>query len=144
MPPDDRRRFRLRLRARMGNFFSELKRRHIYRVAAAYVVVAWIILQAVNNLAPGLNLPNGAVTLVIVLLAAGFPIALIFAWILHLASAEAAKPKSSAADWVLAAALITVIGIFGYQQIVPQTRTPAVAQGVTPATSGGVSIAVLP
>ena len=49
--------------------------------AAAYVVVAWLILQVVNNVAPGLNLPNSAVTLVIVLLAAGFPIALIFAWI---------------------------------------------------------------
>src|SRR4029450_12391497 len=56
----------------MGNFFSELKRRHVYRVAAAYVVVAWLILQVVNNVAPGLNLPNAAVTFVILLLAAGF------------------------------------------------------------------------
>ena len=36
----------------MGNFFSKLKRRHVYRVAAAYVVVAWVAIQAVNNLAP--------------------------------------------------------------------------------------------
>ena len=54
----------------MDNIFSELKRRHIYRVAAAYAVVAWVLLQIVNNIAPGLNLPNSAVTLVIVLLAA--------------------------------------------------------------------------
>ena len=53
----------------MANFFAELKRRHVYRVAAAYVVVAWLILQVVNNIAPGLNLPNAAVTLVIMLLA---------------------------------------------------------------------------
>src|SRR6185503_20985043 len=70
----------------MAKFFAELKRRHMFRVAAAYAVVAWLILQIVNNIAPGLNLPNSAVTLIIVLLAAGFPIALIFAWILHLSS----------------------------------------------------------
>ena len=42
----------------MEKFFAELKRRHMYRVAAAYAVVAWVLLQLVNNLAPGLNLPN--------------------------------------------------------------------------------------
>jgi hypothetical protein len=36
----------------MGNVFAELKRRHIYRVAAAYAVVAWVLLQLVNNVAP--------------------------------------------------------------------------------------------
>src|SRR5262249_22683820 len=96
----------------MGEFFAELKRRHIYRVAAAYAVVAWLLRQVVNNIAPGLNLPNSAVTLVIVFLAVGFPIALIFAWCLHLASAEgAAQAKSGPADWILASALVIVIGL---------------------------------
>ena len=40
----------------MANFFAELKRRHIYRIAATYAVVAWIILQIVNNIAPAFNL----------------------------------------------------------------------------------------
>ena len=53
----------------MGNLFAELKRRHIYRVAAAYAVVAWVLLQLVNNLAPILKLPDWAGTLVLVLLA---------------------------------------------------------------------------
>src|ERR1700694_1133116 len=44
--------------ARMGNLFAELKRRHIYRVAAAYAVVAWVLLQVVNNLAPALRIPD--------------------------------------------------------------------------------------
>jgi fucose permease len=79
----------------MGSFFSELKRRHIYRVAAAYAVVAWLLLQLVNNIAPGLNLPNWAVTLVIVLLAVGFPIALLFAWIHQLASADGASQRAT-------------------------------------------------
>jgi len=38
----------------MANLFAELKRRHIYRVAAAYAVVAWVLIQLVNNVAPGL------------------------------------------------------------------------------------------
>lgn len=42
----------------MANFFAELKRRHIYRVAAAYAVVAWVLLQLVNNIAPALRLPD--------------------------------------------------------------------------------------
>src|ERR1700751_4985931 len=84
----------------MGNFFAELKRRHIYRVAAAYAVVAWVALQLVNNLAPGLNLPNWAVTLVIVFLAVGFPIALIFCWIQHMApDSTVAQAKTSRLDW---------------------------------------------
>src|SRR5258708_36499676 len=105
----------------MGNLFAELKRRHIYRVAAAYAVVAWVVLQIVNNVAPGLNLPNSAVTLVIVLLASGFPIALIFAWILHLASGEAASTKSKhgAVDWILAGALVAVIAPVAYEQLPP-------------------------
>ena len=39
----------------MGNLFAELKRRHIYRVAAAYAVVAWVLIQLVNNVAPMLR-----------------------------------------------------------------------------------------
>ena len=66
----------------MAKFLTELKRRHIYRVGAAYAVVAWVVLQIVNNVAPGLNLPNWAVSLVIVLLSVGFPFALVFAWVL--------------------------------------------------------------
>src|SRR4029079_7669957 len=95
----------------MGTFFAELKRRHIYRVAAAYAVVAWVLLQLVNNIAPGLNLPNSALTLVIVLLAVGFPIALVFAWIVDLKTpgAEANPARTTALDYVLAGALIAVI-----------------------------------
>jgi adenylate cyclase len=63
----------------MGNLFAELKRRHIYRVAAAYAVVAWVLLQLVNNVAPLLHLPDWAGTLFLVALLVGFPVALLFA-----------------------------------------------------------------
>ena len=78
----------------MGNLFAELKRRHIYRVAAAYAVVAWVLLQIFNNLEPLLKLPDWAGTLVLVLLLGGFPVALMFAWIHQLTPAPAAdEPK---------------------------------------------------
>jgi hypothetical protein len=68
----------------MADFFEELKRRHIYRIAAAYAVVAWLLIQLYNNLTPMLKVPDWTGTLVLVLLIGGFPVALIFAWILEL------------------------------------------------------------
>ncbi len=135
----------------MGSFFAELKRRHIYRVAAAYAVVAWVLLQLVNNIAPGLNLPNWAVTLVIVLLAVGFPIALVFAWINQLAPADvsAARATTGKLDWCLIGALVAVIALVSYQQLGPPSprtvqQASVIPAASSPAQSGGISIAVLP
>ena len=69
-----------RLRAGgLGNFLTELKRRHIYRVAASYAVVAWILLQRVKTVAPVLDLPVWVARTCLLLLALGFPIAIFFA-----------------------------------------------------------------
>jgi TolB-like protein/Tfp pilus assembly protein PilF len=62
------------------NFFSELKRRNVYKVAVAYAVVAWLIAQIATQIFPFLEIPNWVVRLVIVLIAIGFPIALVIAW----------------------------------------------------------------
>ena len=64
----------------MGDFFKELKRRHVVRVGLAYLVVAWLVLQLVNNIVSPLRLPEWTPTFVVVLLAIGFPIALVLAW----------------------------------------------------------------
>jgi TolB-like protein len=63
-----------------GNFFSELKRRNVYKVAVAYVVVGWVIAQVATQIFPFLEIPNWIIRLVIVLIAIGFPIALVIAW----------------------------------------------------------------
>jgi hypothetical protein len=55
----------------MGDFFAELKRRQIYRVGAAYAVVAWVLLQLVNNVAPVFDLPAWIARAVVVVLAIG-------------------------------------------------------------------------
>jgi adenylate cyclase len=62
------------------NFFSELKRRNVYKVAIAYAVVGWLIAQIATQIFPFLEIPNWIVRLVIVLIAIGFPIALVIAW----------------------------------------------------------------
>jgi adenylate cyclase len=81
----------------MAGFVDELKRRHIYRIGAAYVVVAWLLIQLYNNLTPMLKVPGWAGTLVLLLLIGGFPVALIFAWSLDLDAARLEKAKAAAA-----------------------------------------------
>jgi TolB-like protein/Flp pilus assembly protein TadD len=68
----------------MSSFFRELKRRNVYRVAAAYAVVAWLLIQIATSTFPVLEIPNWATKLVIVLVVLGFPLALIFAWAFEL------------------------------------------------------------
>ena len=64
----------------MTNFFVELKRRKVYRVAAAYVVVAWVLIQVATQVFPFFEIPNWGVRLVILGLVLGFPAALILSW----------------------------------------------------------------
>src|SRR5213594_2120952 len=62
------------------SFLSELKRRNVYKVAVAYAVIGWVIAQIATQIFPFLEIPNWIVRLVIVLIAIGFPIALVIAW----------------------------------------------------------------
>jgi serine/threonine-protein kinase len=66
------------------NFFAELKRRNVYKVAVAYAVVAWLLIQVATATFPVLEIPNWATKLVIVLVVLGFPIALVLAWAFEL------------------------------------------------------------
>jgi serine/threonine-protein kinase len=91
------------------NFFGELKRRNVYKVAIAYAVIAWLLMQIATQVFPFLEIPNWAIRLVIMLLALGFPIALIIAWAFELtpeglkrtevADAEPAKSSRNKA-WI--------------------------------------------
>ena len=62
------------------NFFAELKRRNVYKVAVAYAVVAWLLIQAASILFPTFDVPPIGMKLLVVLLAAGFVVALVVAW----------------------------------------------------------------
>jgi hypothetical protein len=60
-----------------ASFFAELKRRNVYKVAIAYTVVAWLLMQVASQIFPFFEIPNWAVRLVVLLLVIGFPVALI-------------------------------------------------------------------
>ncbi len=66
------------------NFFAELKRRNVYKVAIAYGVVSWLLIQITTQVFPFFEIPNWAVRLVVLLLILGFPVALILAWAFEL------------------------------------------------------------
>jgi len=64
----------------MGKLFEELKRRKVFRVAAVYAVVSWVLIQVADNLVPALQLPAWTNSFIVLLLLLGFPIALVLAW----------------------------------------------------------------
>src|SRR6266566_7755623 len=78
-----------------NKFFAELKRRNVYKVAIAYAVVAWLLMQVATQVFPFLEIPNWAVRLVVLLLVIGFPIALVIAWAFE-ATPEGIKPTEAA------------------------------------------------
>ena len=68
----------------MASFLAEIKRRKVFHVAAVYAVVAWLTIQIVDVIGEPLHLPDWLDTVVIILLAVGFPIAVILAWAMSL------------------------------------------------------------
>ncbi|PYK71321.1 MAG: hypothetical protein DME42_11010 [Verrucomicrobia bacterium] len=69
---------------KIDNFFAELKRRNVYKVAVAYAIVGWLLVQIATQVFPFLEIPAWVVRLVIALVAIGFPIALVIAWAFEL------------------------------------------------------------
>src|ERR1700704_1406757 len=62
------------------NFFAELKRRNVYKVAVAYVVVSWLLIQAASILLPTFEAPAWVMKVLVIVIIFGFPVALIFSW----------------------------------------------------------------
>jgi len=65
---------------KLDNFFAELKRRNVYKIALAYVVAAWLNIQVATQVFPFFEIPNSVVRLVVLLLILGFPVVLILSW----------------------------------------------------------------
>ena len=68
----------------LQNFFAELKRRNVYKVAVAYAIVGWLLVQVATQVFPFFEIPNWAVRLVVLAIVIGFPIALVIAWAFEL------------------------------------------------------------
>jgi len=82
----------------LKHLISELKRRNIFRVAAAYAIAGWLIIQVCTSTFPYLNLPEWLITAVIVFVLIGFPITLIIAWAFELTPEGLKKTKEVSAD----------------------------------------------
>src|SRR6059058_5973612 len=68
----------------MNNFFAELKRRNVYKVAVAYAVAGWALAQGIAQVFPVFGVPNWIIQLIVLLIVIGFPIALVLAWAFEL------------------------------------------------------------
>ena len=62
------------------SLIAELKRRNVFRVGVAYAIVAWLLVEMASVVLPALHLPEWTLTLLVFLVVAGFPLALILAW----------------------------------------------------------------
>ena len=106
-----------------GNFCGELKRRNVYKVAVAYAVVGWLLIQVATQVFPFFEIPNWAVRLVVLLIMVGFPIALVIAWAFELTpegikrteNADLVPPagtKSRAWIFIVVVGAVLSVGLF--------------------------------
>jgi TolB-like protein len=106
------------------NFFSELKRRNVYKVAIAYIVGGWALSEGISQVFPVFDVPNGIIRLIVILIIAGLPVALVLAWMFEItpegikrtATADAmpasAKPKKYVWLYVVVIGAVASIGLF--------------------------------
>ncbi len=109
------------------NFFSELRRRNVYRVVTAYIIVGWLIMQVVDVMAPALLLPEWIASLFAVLLLIGFPIAVVLSWIYDVtpdglvrtdvADVQTHGSRTRRLDVLIVVGLVAVAGLVIWQQL---------------------------
>src|SRR5712664_4152213 len=121
----------------LKNFFAELRRRNVYKVAIAYAVVAWLLMQVASQVFPFFEIPNWAVRLVVLLLTIGFPIALILSWAYEITpegikraedvdlSQSITRRTGRKLDFLIIAVLLLVIAVFAYQRFGPGQKVAA-------------------
>ncbi|PYK23543.1 MAG: hypothetical protein DME52_12415, partial [Verrucomicrobia bacterium] len=66
------------------NFFSELKRRNVYKVAVAYAIAGWALSQGIAQVFPVFDVPNWVIRLIVLLIIIGLPVALALAWMFEI------------------------------------------------------------
>ena len=140
-----------------ATFLTELKRRKVYRVAVAYAIVAWLLIQAASILFPTFEAPPWVMKVFVTAAILGFPVALILAWAFELtpegirraeevAPSEAKTPKAGR-KWtaIVVAAAVLAAALLAFQ--FARTRKPATAElpkQNAPAAAMDKSVAVLP
>ena len=143
----------------MKAFFAELKRRNVYKIAVAYAVVSWLLIQIGTQVFPFFDIPNWAVRVVVLLLVLGFPVALVLAWAFEI-TPEGIKRESEIAPHesiahhtgrkligITIAVAVAAGGMLAFQLLRPRLMTeriPAASPAAPDAVISEQSIAVLP
>src|SRR6266513_114890 len=135
------------------NFFTELKRRNVYKVAVAYMVAGWALSQGIAQVFPVFDIPNWIIRLIVLLIIIGLPIALVLAWMFELtpqgikrtetadAMPETARQKKHTWIYVVVIGGVFSIGLFFLGRYSAKNATPRQSEA---ATVSQKSIAVLP
>ena len=136
-----------------GNFFGELKRRNVYKVAVAYIVAGWALAQGIAQVFPVFDVPNWAIRLIVILIIIGFPVALVLSWAFEITpegikrteDVDVKQPHTIGGAWIYIAvlgALISVALFFLGRYTARESATAAHTESV--ARIPQKSIAVLP
>ena len=135
----------------LSNFFAELKRRNVYKVAVAYVVVAWLLIQAASIFFPAFDAPQWVMKIFIIVIIFGFPVALILSWAFEITpegiklESEIEPNKSIARRTgrkivaVTIALAVVAAGLFVYQLVRPRAHSQV--EGGAPATPNNNGLA---
>ena len=101
------------------NFFGELKRRNVYKVAVAYIVAGWALSQGIAQVFPVFDVPNWAIRVIVILIIVGFPVAIVLAWAFEITpegikrteNVDVTQPHSFGGAWIYIAILGAVISV---------------------------------
>src|SRR6188472_1910708 len=119
------------------NFFGELKRRNVIRMAGLYLVGAWLIVQVASTVLPMFGAPDWLPRTIVILLAIGFLPALIFSWVFEVTPeglkrdadvppGESIAPQTARRmDRMIIAVLVVAVGYFAFDKFVLTQRRPA-------------------
>jgi len=123
----------------MASFLQEIKRRKVFQAAAVYILIAWVIIQVIDVVAEPLSLPDWFDTVVIVLLIAGLPVALVLSWALDLTSkgivwdgenAESAESAEFGAKTIRVAVLPNSVAVLPFETLSSNPDEAYFAAGV--------------
>lgn len=134
-------------------FLQELKRRHVWRVAVAYAIVGWLLIQVATQVFPVFHMPDWTEQLVVLLVLLGFPVAVILAWAFEMTpegirrtepadSGDARPPEQTrrvgrGLDFAIIAILVLAVAFMGWRLFVlqPTATTAAASIAMAPATT---------
>ena len=132
----------------MSSLFTELKRRNVFRVAMAYLVISWLVLQIANTLIPLLELPSSVSKTILLILLLGFIPAVFFSWAFEITPEGIKKEKdvirddsitnitAKKLDYITLMAAIVLVGMFVSQKLQPPSNVTPAPDTVFPAKAG--------